>query len=723
MGYPQIDFDLFDYQMYHLKGTKQRVRGPEPLNLSKNKYFICLGAAQTYGRFCSEPYPFLLQKSLKLSSINLSRGGAVPDWFSGNKDFLEYTNNSKFAIIQVMSARTISNSLFKCMLAGPSVIHKKTNTTLTADEAYQNLIQQGDLDVLSRVVSETRQNWVRSYKLLLSKIKVPKILFWFSTREPQYEDNYEKVKFQYQLFKAFPQFVNHDMINQLKSDCDHYVECVSEDGLPQPLINRFTGEPIIEKNKTGVNAKLNSYYPSPEMHENAAKILKPICQKFLEKETESEIIIQEANEMLQKVKLHDALRLYKKAIDLNPEFTDNILSSYISQGNASSKKSNQEDAEKIYKMALEIKPDFFEAYFYLGDLYRNQGKNDLSAIYYIKSAQFNPKNTLVYVRINRLIRSSMLSDETLDKINKFSSDALRASPVNQRVERILLYCLILQKESVHATKLCQKKTMSNNLLLKPDYVKNFWKKGKQQGPDFIVIGFMKCGTTSLYDYMTKHPNILPASQKEIMFFNDEKLFQLGTDWYLSNFPPRIERTEYLTGEASTMYIHQSTIAQRLQEKFPETKIIILLRDPVSRAISNYYFNLGHGVNQHKTLEEIFKKESRVLSDVNDLSTHLEGKSGIIATGLYSYFIKKWMDIFPKEQFLVLNAYDLNNSPQFVMNKVFDFLDLPNYNISDFPKMNSGSYDPINQTLIDNLSDFYRPHNKLLEELLNRKFNW
>ena len=262
MSYAKRDFEIIDYQMYRLKGTKENYRGPQPQNLEKGQYFVCLGAAQTLGRFCEKPYPILLQEQLNLPVLNLSKGGAIPDWFLQRQELLDYINNSQFAIIQVMSARTVSNSLFKSKLSGPQIIKRDTGISITADKAYQQLIEAKNWHQLKKITSETRQNWVDSYKNLLAAIKVPKILLWISKRKPQYSEDYDQLEYEWQLFRSFPQMINLEMINQIRNYCEEYVECVSQRGLPQLLINRFTGESVININKKGIQKTYNNYYPS-----------------------------------------------------------------------------------------------------------------------------------------------------------------------------------------------------------------------------------------------------------------------------------------------------------------------------------------------------------------------------------------------------------------------------------------------------------------------------
>src|SRR5690606_20333234 len=80
-GYQARDYDIVDYRMYELPGTRLWFRGPMP-DLEAGRYFTCIGAAQTFGCFCSQPFPDLLAQKLGLPSLNLGYGGAGPEFFA-----------------------------------------------------------------------------------------------------------------------------------------------------------------------------------------------------------------------------------------------------------------------------------------------------------------------------------------------------------------------------------------------------------------------------------------------------------------------------------------------------------------------------------------------------------------------------------------------------------------------------------------------------------------
>ncbi len=284
MGYYQErDRSITNYQMFELGNTGLSFRGPQPQTLAQGHYFTCLGAAQTFGCFGDRPYPNLLANWLKLPVLNLGYGGAGPSFFLHNSALIDYINRGKFAIVQVMSGRSESNSLFDT--GGLEYIRRRSDgEQLGSEPAYQELLATCDRDFVNQIIAETRQNWVSSYQLLLSKIKVPKILLWFSEREPDYQLTYNNI---YCLFGKFPHLINAQAIAQIIPFANDYIQCVSTRGMPQLLINRLTGYPTTlnlayQRPDLGDKTSFyNDYYFSPEMQRDAAILLKSACQQYL----------------------------------------------------------------------------------------------------------------------------------------------------------------------------------------------------------------------------------------------------------------------------------------------------------------------------------------------------------------------------------------------------------------------------------------------------------
>ena len=279
MGYQQRDWEIVDYQTYRLTWGF-RARGPAPRRLDRNGYFACVGAAQTYGCFCEEPFPVLLQRRLSLDALNLGCAGAGPRFFLNQRGLMKHINKARFVIVQVMSGRSEDNSVFRS--DGLEWLQRRSDRVkLSAESAYQQLLEQHDHEFVRNVVSETRANWVRSFNQLLAAIEPPTILFWFSQRRPDYVEQLDSAP---RLFGDFPQLVNSTMVEAIKPYAGAYVECVSSRGMPQPLRSRFTGQPVaVEYTRQGESANVdqyNSYYPSPEMHLDAADALLKACAQY-----------------------------------------------------------------------------------------------------------------------------------------------------------------------------------------------------------------------------------------------------------------------------------------------------------------------------------------------------------------------------------------------------------------------------------------------------------
>jgi len=270
-GYPVLDEHIVDYEVFDLPPLSG-LRGPKP-PLDPGSFFVCIGAAQTYGRLCMRPFPTILSDELSLPALNLGTAGAGPLFFLRRPQAFDYINRAQFAIVQVMAARGEDNSYFESLDCG--ILRKRSGgDPILTFQAYQDLLETEDEEFVHRIVAETRHNFIRYYQHLLARITVPTLLFWFARRKPNYVEDYSEVL---KLFGGFPQLVDGDTMMQITPGADDYVECVTSRGLPQTLFDRFTGEQTTMRNAPaelgGRELPQNYYYPSPEMHEDAAAAL------------------------------------------------------------------------------------------------------------------------------------------------------------------------------------------------------------------------------------------------------------------------------------------------------------------------------------------------------------------------------------------------------------------------------------------------------------------
>ena len=112
-------------------------------------------------------------------------------------------------------------------------------------------------------------------------------------------------------------------------------------------------------------------------------------------------------------------------------------------------------------------------------------------------------------------------------------------------------------------------------------------------PDFLVIGAQKSGTTSFFHYIAQHPKIFDHKAKELHFFDLH--YGRGAAWYRSQFPLLASvKKDSLVGEATPYYLCHPHAPKRIHGLVPDVKLIVLLRDPVDRAISHYFHEVKKG---------------------------------------------------------------------------------------------------------------------------------
>ena len=255
-------------------------------------------------------------------------------------------------------------------------------------------------------------------------------------------------------------------------------------------------------------------------------------------------------------------------------------------------------------------------------------------------------------------------------------------------------------------------------------------------PDFMVIGAMKAATSAIYGYLQQHPRVLRRQPKELHFFSYH--FDKGMSWYLSNFAAKKEASsnqKWLIGEASPSYLNVREVPSLVKESFPNIKIIVSLRNPTERAISQYYHQVKRVGDETRTLEEAFSESEiakareilpSIEHDKRKLHLH-KTKNGNTALylllGKYASQLRNWLEFFPREQILILNYHDLETQPDCFVEKLFTFLDLQDHLPSKIEKIYANRYQPAPKLVRQRLDNYYRPYNQELEKFLQRDFVW
>ena len=178
----------------------------------------------------------------------------------------------------------------------------------------------------------------------------------------------------------------------------------------------------------------------------------------------------------------------------------------------------------------------------------------------------------------------------------------------------------------------------------------------ERTPDFIGLGAQKAGTSWIYSCLYEHPQIC-MPMKEIHFFSRQRNWTKGYDWYESVFGEcPVSQT---VGEFSTSYLAESSVAERIHQRYPYVKLIASLRNPLNRAYSNYINDIKAGtVRQDIAFEEA-------------LETHPE----YIEQGRYASQLEYYLQHFGREQLLVLVYEDSLSEPLAFIQRIYRFLEV------------------------------------------------
>ena len=198
-------------------------------------------------------------------------------------------------------------------------------------------------------------------------------------------------------------------------------------------------------------------------------------------------------------------------------------------------------------------------------------------------------------------------------------------------------------------------------------------------PNFIIAGFPKCGTTSLHHYLSEHPQIFMPSQKELHFFTYEILSKLkngpkdgavkktqiqDSKKYLDFY--RNVKNEIAVGDASPSYINYPNQFLKIKEYLEDPKFIIVLRDPINRAYSNY-LHLKREQRETLTFKEAVNKENKRIKDKYSDFWYYKFNS------TYYDKILKAKETF--KEVLIITSEELNENHEATMKKVYKFLDV------------------------------------------------
>lgn len=206
------------------------------------------------------------------------------------------------------------------------------------------------------------------------------------------------------------------------------------------------------------------------------------------------------------------------------------------------------------------------------------------------------------------------------------------------------------------------------------------------------------------------------SRPEPKFFLNPDQVNKGYEHYRSLYFTEDFRTKIL-GEKSTSYMGSMDAALAIKKMIPQVKILIMLRNPVDRAISNYFFSKKNGF-ETRSLTEVFIEEMEISVDTSSVSVN---PFLYLERGQYCNYLPKYFEVFGDESIKLLIQEQVTSDPDFYFQDLFNWLEVSSDHSSESLRVivnSARNTEPIEQAVLDKLEDYYGEWNTSLANQYN-----
>jgi Sulfotransferase domain len=246
---------------------------------------------------------------------------------------------------------------------------------------------------------------------------------------------------------------------------------------------------------------------------------------------------------------------------------------------------------------------------------------------------------------------------------------------------------------------------------------------------------MRCGTGSVHRALGRHPDVHASGRKEVRFFNLR--FAKGEAWYRRHFPTEREARAHLDafgrplliGESTPDYLFHPCAPPRMKEMLPDARLIVLVRDPVARAVSHYHLarrkrweelSLEHALDREP--ERLAGVEERLLADPGYRS-FAHRRQSYVARGRYAEQLERWLEHFPAEQILVCKSEELFAEPDRMFDQICRFIGADPTAWGHVPWVRRSPRSTVPPEIRTRLEKQFAEPNARLYRLLGRDLDW
>ena len=201
-------------------------------------------------------------------------------------------------------------------------------------------------------------------------------------------------------------------------------------------------------------------------------------------------------------------------------------------------------------------------------------------------------------------------------------------------------------------------------------------------PDFLGIGTQKGGTTSLQQWLTRHPSVFMPENKELHYFDTES--EKTLDWYKNQF--KDANANQICGEITPFYMFHPCAPERIKKTIPRARLIVLLRDPVERTISQFNHSTKRGF-ENLSIEKALEAEEERLEKGNIYSFQ---KHSYFNRSLYLKQLDRYEKLFNRNQIIVLKSESMFEQGKHTIKKLRKFLQIKEEMNIEVPVANKGT---------------------------------